>query len=760
MRSCRRIRRSRLRVPERLPTPLRQLGVGGDPQRARSDPRHRPAPVPRVGQPRGHLRCPGRDRRPPGQRREELGPRPQPRRRMASAGPAQPEARRHAVVRSALAPQMQHLRLHPRHVHSRRALPPARLAADAERQGLRHLVAVQPVGPQLPGHGEAQDVCPAPGRVHFLLGRPVGWAHHPRVRLSTGAVVVAELDGPVESAAGRPVHRQRQPPGPIAGTVAKERSVVHAPGRRDLPRVHHARRVEGPLDVLERRRQPLAQHGLDELGAQDAVAVLARVGAAQPPHHLVHFLGHGPQRRHSRRLLHVQGRSDVEAADGGVRVPSSAGAVAREDLFDRGGVLAEPFQRNCAVLHDGDRLRVPLDRHDHAQRGAPDAPHGVLPRRVFHSGNATPGAEPPHHHLQPVQGSRQRPRLVPGELDQQDRAGGRGRHRLHRGPERGVPPGQSEGRVVQQLHRVGRQLDERGHGVERVGQRGEPAHAQHPAGRHGRELELERAEERQGALRPDQQLGHRRPGAQEAVKVVAGHVTHHLGHPPLQLVGLPPRDSEDLGAEVGRGVGRRRTAPREGRDGVGRSSSGRGRVRRPEEGHPTVGQGGLHLQHVVGHDPVADRARAAAVVARHAAQRGAAGRGHVHREGEAARRQLSVQVVQHQPGLHRGRAGVGVHLQHAPQVARGVHHDGAPHRLPALGRSRSPGQHRRALLPRHGDRRVHVVQRAGQHHPQRLDLVDRRVGRVEPPRQGVEAHVARHMLAQARGQVVGACSGH
>ena len=241
------------------------------------------------------------------------------------------------------------------------------------------------------------------------------------------------------------------------------------------------------------------------------------------------------------------------------------------------------------------------------------------------------------------------------------------------------------------------------------------------------------------------------------MQIVAGHVAEHLGDPSFQLAGLASRDLPNDLDHI-RNVGAGRVCPRRA-PGLPCSAL---RLR-PEHGHPPVGQHRFHGQHVVGHDPVADRAGASAVVADHPAQRGAAGGGHVHRKAEVRRRQPAVQLVQHQTRLDPCGARLSIHFQQPVQVPRRVHDHGPPHRLTALRGPAATGQHRRPLFAGRAHHGLHVVQRARQDHPQRLDLVDGGVGGVEAARGRVEPHVALHVSAQAGGKsraVVGGWAGH
>jgi hypothetical protein len=86
----------------------------------------------------------------------------------------------------------------------------------------------------------------------------------------------------------------------------------------------------------------------------------------------------------------------------------------------------------------------------------------------------------------------------------------------------------------------------------------------------------------------------------------------------------------------------------------------------------------------VDHVAVADRARAATVVARHAADGGARRRRWIDREEQAVRREDGVQLIEHDAGLDRRPPGLGVDRNHVLEIFGGVEHQRLAHRLTAL----------------------------------------------------------------------------
>ena len=148
-----------------------------------------------------------------------------------------------------------------------------------------------------------------------------------------------------------------------------------------------------------------------------------------------------------------------------------------------------------------------------------------------------------------------------------------------------------------------------------------------------------------------------------------------------------------------------------------------------------VGQHGVDRAHVVHHVAVADRARAAAVVAGHAAERRLRAGRNVDRKPQAVRLQPCVQLVEHHAGLHAHRARVACRTttiwfrylllsmtSAAPTVWP---HCEVP---PPRGSTGTPSSTRDL------QRDLRVALGLRHHHADRLDLVDRRIGRVAPAR--------------------------
>ena len=165
-----------------------------------------------------------------------------------------------------------------------------------------------------------------------------------------------------------------------------------------------------------------------------------------------------------------------------------------------------------------------------------------------------------------------------------------------------------------------------------------------------------------------------------------------------------------------------------------------------------VGQDRVDRAHVVGHQPVADRLRAAGIVARHAADRAARVCRGIDREEQPVLAQRGVQMAQHQAGLHQRGARVGIDMQDAAQMLRAVDHQRAVHRLAALAGAAAARQHRDAFLARDRQRRGDVADLLRHDHADRLDLVDRRIGGVAAAVGAAEQHLAADLAPQALGE--------
>jgi hypothetical protein len=84
-----------------------------------------------------------------------------------------------------------------------------------------------------------------------------------------------------------------------------------------------SRRVEVVLDLSKISGHAPAEHLLVELGARDAVAMLAGMRALVVAHQREGLLGDGPHRRHVLVELEVEHRAHMQAADRGMGIPGA-----------------------------------------------------------------------------------------------------------------------------------------------------------------------------------------------------------------------------------------------------------------------------------------------------------------------------------------------------------------------------------------------------------------------------------------------------
>ena len=123
-------------------------------------------------------------------------------------------------------------------------------------------------------------------------------------------------------------------------------------------------------------------------------------------------------------------------------------------------------------------------------------------------------------------------------------------------------------------------------------------------------------------------------------------------------------------------------------------------------------------------------------------------RADIDRKPDAVRLQISVELIQHDAGFDGRRQRFAIEVQHAIQVLAVVDDQRRTHRLPALRTARAARQHRDAELTADIEGGPDVVVAGRHQHRDRLDLVDRSVGRVAAARSAVDQHRARHGVAQ------------
>ena len=105
-------------------------------------------------------------------------------------------------------------------------------------------------------------------------------------------------------------------------------------------------------------------------------------------------------------------------------------------------------------------------------------------------------------------------------------------------------------------------------------------------------------------------------------------------------------------------------------------------------------------------------------------------------------RERGAQRVLHHPRLHSRPEFLAVHLEDGAEVLRQVQHQRLPHRLSGQRGPSAARQHGCAGGSGGPDRFRHIRRMAGDHDPDRFDLVDARIIRVEDPGRPVEADIA------------------
>lgn len=164
----------------------------------------------------------------------------------------------------------------------------------------------------------------------------------------------------------------------------------------------------------------------------------------------------------------------------------------------------------------------------------------------------------------------------------------------------------------------------------------------------------------------------------------------------------------------------------------------------------SVGEHGIDAGDVVHHVAVANRTRAAGIVAGHAADgRLCAGR-YVDREPEAVRLQERVQLVEDDTRLDDDGFRVLIEGDDAVEMAGGVQDHGLADGLAALGGAGPPRQHRNSLVGGDRDGEDGVVLVGRDHHADRVDLIDRGIGRITPARCRIERSRASQLALEPR----------
>ena len=97
-------------------------------------------------------------------------------------------------------------------------------------------------------------------------------------------------------------------------------------------------------------------------------------------------------------------------------------------------------------------------------------------------------------------------------------------------------------------------------------------------------------------------------------------------------------------------------------------------------------------------------------------------------------RSVGVELVEHDARLDARPSLVGIDLEDAVQVLRGVEHDAGADRLSGLRRAAASRRDRHAVLRGDVDGAHHGLRRSRNHDAERFDLVDAGVGRIQRAR--------------------------
>src|SRR5215212_1961337 len=258
------------------------------------------------------------------------------------------------------------LGLHARDVHLGGTLALARFAPYAEVHDLPHVFARELLWRERAVHHGAEHVGAGPRGVLLVEGDHVRGAHRAAGLLAAEPASVAELDGGGEVPLTGEIQVRVYGEAPAARSDAQ--LAVHRRGIHDHTGVHHAFRVEEPLDFREGAQDLGPVHLLEELGAGEAVAVLAGERASAVHDEIGDLPCDAPHPGRPRGIGGVERWPDVQTPDARVAVEAGPGSVLLDDLLEAPYELLEPLRRHGRVLHEGDGLlllgRAEQERQD------------------------------------------------------------------------------------------------------------------------------------------------------------------------------------------------------------------------------------------------------------------------------------------------------------------------------------------------------------------------------------------------------------
>ena len=329
-------------------------------------------------------------------------------------------------------------------------------------------------------------------------------------------------------------------------------------------------------------------------------------------HHREGFLGDRPHLFGAELQLQIQHRTDMQAADRGMRIPGAVGAVFFENPGQPVGVFGEILEPHRAILDKRHRLPVALHRHHDVEPLLAHVPHRALEGRVGRLDDRAGKAEIAHQFDEPTQAPQIVVSILAGEFAQQDRLRLASDEALDDRAEHRVVARQLDHRAVDQLDRRGTQLDDVLGRLHRLVKAREMADAEDPVRRDRLKVELDLGEEGEGALRADKEMGHVVALITDHINVVAADPALHFREAALDLIGLATVQRAHVAHEVAVALGRDIAIRTVGAKIAGYFGEMRGGA---------VGEDRVDRADIVHHIAVAQRARAAAVVGGHPADR-------------------------------------------------------------------------------------------------------------------------------------------
>ncbi len=219
-------------------------------------------------------------------------------------------------------------------------------------------------------------------RVHLVFGRHVRGAHGPGLDLAADRGAVAHLDRGHEPALAREIEVRFE----LDRAVLRPEPQILGHRRRVdlLPGVHDAVRVENRLELAHRLVELGTEDHFVQLGALQAVAVLARHHSAEPVGHLGRFVRHLLHHLHAFGALEIDERANMETPGRGVRIVGGSRAMLGAHFLDCANELGQMIDRNRNVLDHRDRLEVAPNRIKQPQPRLAHRPDIGLPLGIEH----------------------------------------------------------------------------------------------------------------------------------------------------------------------------------------------------------------------------------------------------------------------------------------------------------------------------------------------------------------------------------------